>query len=217
MNLAGVPLALTGALSIAGNIGGVAFLRAVPHAYKPSAIAAWHAEASAVPESAVASAVSFGIGLGAMSAFAAALAQSNYARTPPAQLTWLVTGATLIGAGALLNAGGSLLAGAAIRQAPVLTSSGATGRALLDAALLTDATFNVLLGLGLVLANVALARATGFPTWIAWLGIAAGVASLPVGLQVVSDTAARGIVLSGTLWLVWIAAVSAHALFGARP
>ena len=214
MNISAVPLALTGLLAIAGNIAGVVFLSAVPHAYKFSTIAAWHSEASAVPGSALASAMAFAIGLGAMAAFAMSLAQLHTARTSLA--SWLSTGAALIAAGALLNAAGSVLAGAAIRQDPFVSDSITAGRAMLDGALLADAAFNVLIGFGLILTNVALLRASGYPRWIASIGLAAGVASLPVGLQAVSDSFAAGIVISGSLWLVWIAAISLHAIFEAR-
>ena len=81
----------------------------------------------------------------------------------------------LISIGAVLNAAGALAPAAARLLDP---AEPAAPRALLALAVYADAAFNLLLGIGLVLANVALWR-EGAPAWFAVLGIAAGVASVP--------------------------------------
>jgi len=74
--------------------------------------------------------------------------------------------------------------------------------------------FNLALAFGLVSINVALLRDGAVPMWFAALGIVAGVASLPVAGQAVSDTLARGILISGPLWLAWLIAFAVRGFRG---
>jgi len=122
--------------------------------------------------------------------------------------------------GTLLAAGGALL-DAAGTQAPTVAVSliareGEATRALLGMALALDASFNLLLGVGLVLANVALGDASGWPRWLRGLGLVAGLASLPVAGQLHSDRFADLLAVAGPLWLLWIAAVAFRLLRSPR-
>ena len=80
-------------------------------------------------------------------------------------------------------------------------------RALLGTTLTLDALFNALFGAGLVLAALALGRAERRPV-LAALGVAAGLASLPVSLQVASDAGAAWLAVAAPLWLAFVAATS---------
>ena len=83
----------------------------------------------------------------------------------------------------------------------------AVAQGCLWSTLLLDATFNGLLGLGLLLMTLGLRRADGWPRGLRPLVALAGLASLPVALQFVSDGYAGLLLLSGPLWaaaLIWI-------------
>jgi hypothetical protein len=73
--------------------------------------------------------------------------------------------------------------------------------ALLGFTLALDALFNLLLGLGLLgLASPLLARERS-PRWPGVLALAAGLASIPVSLQVVAPFGATLLAVAGPLWL----------------
>jgi hypothetical protein len=78
---------------------------------------------------------------------------------------------------------------------------------LLGLTLSLDALFNLLFGGGLVLAAAAVARAEERP-WLGWLGLAAGLATLPVALQFMSAPAAAWLAVAGPLWLAYVLATS---------
>ena len=84
----------------------------------------------------------------------------------------------------------------------------AVGQALLAVTLHLDASFNLALGAGLVLANAAAGKGSGWPAWLRALGIVAGLASLPVALQFWADPFAKLLAISGPLWLAWFAAAA---------
>lgn len=180
------PFALCGFAGVALNVLAVAALREVPHTYAPGDVAAWLAETRAHPDAATLSAVAFTVGLVALAAFAAGLARGG----------WSTVGAVFFGAGALLDAAGTM--------APIgaLHVGDDAGRALLWLTLLLDSAFNGLLGVGLL----CLAAASVWPRALRVLAAVAGLASLPVGLQFTSDAFARLLVVAGPLWLavvVW--------------
>jgi hypothetical protein len=56
--------------------------------------------------------------------------------------------------------------------------------------------------------NLAAGDRAGWPRWLRALGVAGGLASLPVALQFWSDPYARLLALSGPLWLAWFTAVA---------
>lgn len=185
-----LPVALAGWSGLALNLVAVAALREVPHTYAPGDVPAWLAETLAHPLASTVSAWSFTLGLVLLAAWAAGLAFAT-------RTAWAVVGASLFGLGALLDAAGTLGVIAALHVEP------AAGLALLWTTLLLDSAFNALLGLGL------LAFAAGLPAdWprpLRALGVVAGLASLPVGLQFHADAFARLLALSAPLWLAFVA------------
>jgi hypothetical protein len=199
--------------AVAGNVLGVAFLWEVPEPYRPGDIAAWYGGLVARPLAAQLSAWSFVVGLVLLAAFLVLLAVA----VRPRSRGWLLAGASLAAFGAVVNAAGSAAPLAAVRFVDPSQLGGLqAAKALLGLALATDAAFNLLLGLGLVALNLALGRESGWPAWQRALGVAAGLASLPVAGQVVSDGLARLLAVSGPLWLAWIAAASAAGLWQGR-
>ncbi len=200
--------ALLGFIGVAGNVAGVLFLLDVTGAYKPDRLDTWAAFSMAHPQATVASAASFILGLLALIGWAAGLAR--HAPSPASRF-----GAGAIAAGALLNAAGCVgplvlvthvLPGADGAAAPV-------ARALLGVALTLDATFNLLLGLGLLgLASALWGRGERA---LAGLGIVAGLASLPVAGQPFSLAAANLLAVAGPLWLAFVAWSSVRLLRGA--
>jgi hypothetical protein len=205
------PAGVAGLVGVALNVVAVAALRRVPHAYRPGDVAAWLAELRADPFSAQLSACAFTVGLVALAAFAAGLAlnvahRHNLAVTDRRSLA--VTGAAFFGGGALLDAAGTMMPIAALHL------DQATGVALLWLTLLLDSAFNGLLAIGLLCLANALRPDDGWPRALRWLGIVAGLASLPVALQFSSDFFANLLVVAGPLWLVWVTWTSVLLLRG---
>jgi hypothetical protein len=192
----GAALGMAGA---AGNVVAVALLGDVAGAYRLGGLDAWAASAPAHPAASVSSAVAFTVGLLALAGWAAALGRR--VRHPLARL-----GATWMAVGAILNAAGTVTpAVLVLHVAPACGGEAClpTARALLGLTLTLDALFNLLFGLGLVAAAVALGRVERRPA-LSVLGIAAGLASLPVSLQFVLDAASDLLVVAGPLWLAFV-------------
>jgi hypothetical protein len=203
--------AAAGALGIAGNVLGVLFLADVPGAYRAGALEAWAAGTAAHPAESVASAVAFTVGLLALGGWAAALGRR--VRRPLAR-----AGAASMAAGAFLNAAGTLTpAVLALHVAPACAGEAClpVARALLGLTLSLDAAFNLLFGAGLVAFAASFARAERRPA-LGALGLAAGLATLPVALQITSDAAARWLAVAGPLWLAFVLATS-FLLWRGRP
>ena len=197
--------AIAGILGILGNVGAIWFLWPAAHSWKPGRLDLWYAEYAARPLDAALSGWSFTVGLAALAVFFAMLSEATRAERPGL----LRLGTLLAAAGALLDAAGT--------QAPTVAVSligreGEATRALLGMALALDASFNFLLGTGLVLANVALGGASGWPRWLRGLGLVAGLASLLVAGQLHSDRFADLLAIAGPLWLLWIGAVAFRLL-----
>jgi len=197
--------ATAGVLGILGNVGAIYFLWPAAHSWKPGRLDLWYAEYAARPLDAALSGWSFTVGLAALSVFFVML--SEVARADRPSLFRL--GTLLAAAGALLDAAGT--------QAPTVAVSligheGEATRALLGMALALDASFNFLLGVGLVLVNLGLGRASGWPGWLRGLGLVSGLASIPVAGQLHSDSFANLLAIAGPLWLAWIAAVAVRML-----
>ena len=189
--------ALAGWLGAALNVLAVAFLRHAPHAYRAGDLTAWHAELLQDPTATLASGWCFTVGLVLLAAFGLGLPEAVESRRPG----WLALGGRLFALGALLDAAGTLAPPVAALAFP--TAGDGPARALLGLSLALDATFNVLLGLGLLAMAAALDR---FPIWLRVLGAGAGLASLPLGAQLHADRAADWLALSGPLWLAWLTA-----------
>jgi hypothetical protein len=192
------PTALAGAAGVVLNLVAVAALGPVPHTYAPGNVSAWRAETVAAPGHSTVSAWAFTLGLVLLAAFAAGLSDAADTRAR----AWARLGAALFGGGALLNAAGTLA------PVAVLHVSADVGEALLWMTLLLDASFNALLGLGLLAWAAALAPEAGWPRWLRGWAVLAGLASLPVALQFHSDTFARLLAVSGPLWTGWVMAAS---------
>ncbi len=204
---------VAGLVGVALNVVAVAALRHVPHAYRPGDVSAWLAELQARPLSTQLSAWAFTVGLVALTAFAAGLAltvanRRNLAVTDRRNLA--VAGAAFFGGGALLDAAGTMAPIAALHVDP------STGVALLWLTLLLDSAFNGLLAIGLLCLAGALRADDGWPVPLRWLGIVAGLASLPVALQFSSDFFANLLAVAGPLWLAWVTWTSVLLLRGRR-
>lgn len=184
-----LPAALAGWLGLALNLVAVAALREVPHTYAPGDVPAWLRETLDHPTASTLSAWSFTVGLVLLAAWAAGLA-----RAVPRSA--VVVGACLFGLGALLDAAGTPGVIAALHV------DASAGLALLWMTLLLDSAFNLLLGLGLL--AIAVGLPADWPRPLRVLGVVAGLASLPVGLQFASDTFARMLAVSAPLWLAFV-------------
>ena len=195
---------IAGLAGVALNVVAVAALRPVPHAYRPGDLDAWLAEARAVPGRVEISGWAFTLGLAGLATWAVGLAQTM----PAESRSGARSGASLVAFGALLDAAGTLLPVAA------LSTDDATGKALLQASLLLDASFNGLLGAGLLTLGLSAGAKSSWPRRLRTLAVAAGVASLPVALQARSDTAARLLLLAGPLWLSFVTWTSIRMLRG---
>jgi hypothetical protein len=195
--------AACGAVGIVGNVLGVVFLRDVPGAYRPGSLDAWSAGSLAHPAATVASAVAFTLGLLALAAWGGALGRRT--RGPLGR-----AGGAAIAAGTLANAAFTLApAVLVLHVAPGCAGDACrpVARALLGLTLSLDALFNLLFGVGLALAAVALGRAERRPV-LGALGVVAGIASVPVSLQIASDAAAAWLAVAAPLWLAFVAATS---------
>jgi hypothetical protein len=195
--------AACGAVGIAGNVLGVVFLADVPGAYRPGSIERWIAGSLAHPEATVASAVSFTLGLVALAGWARALGERLGDPLGRAGAAAMVTGS-------LANALGTLTpAVLVLHVAPGCAGEACApvARALLGITLSLDALFNLVFGAGLVLAAAALVRGAARPV-LGGLGVLAGLATIPVSLQIASDAAAAWLVVAGPLWLAFVAATS---------
>lgn len=181
--------AIAGFAAAALNLTAVAALWHMPNVYKPENVGLWLDQALAAPQATRVAAVAFTIGLSALVPFCVALAH----RDRP-----IAIGASLIAAGALLDAAGTMAPVGALQVArPV-------GEGLLWLTLLLDSAFNALLGLGLVAIAAAMRPEAGWPRGLRVLGFVAGAASLPVAFQFAADAYARLLAVSGPLWVGWV-------------
>jgi hypothetical protein len=201
--------AALGFLGVAGNVVGVAALADVEGAYRPGSLAAWAAGSLAHPGATVVSAVAFTVGLLALAGWAAALGRRLGG--PRGDLA-----ARALAAGAALDAAGTLApAILVLHVAPACAGEACqpVARALLGATLSLDALFNLAFGAGLALAGWVLFRSGR--RLLGGLGLAAGLATLPVAGQLAWEAAARWLVVAGPLWLAFVLATSA-LLWGGR-
>jgi hypothetical protein len=200
--------AILGLLGVAGNVLGVVLLRDVPGAYRPGSLDAWAAGSLAHPAAAAWSAVAFTLGLVALAGWALSLGR-DFGPGPARAAVWSMV------AGSLLNAAGTLAPAVLVLHVAPGASAEAirpTARALLGLTLSLDGLFNLLFGMGLAVAAAAVARAErpagGGLGWLGCLGVAAGLATAPVALQIVSDGAAAWLAVAGPLWLAYVLARS---------
>lgn len=185
--------AACGILAVVLNVAAVVALADQPNAYQPGELEAWRQQAVAHPWASTISAWTFTVGLVLLAAFALGVAATRATQSQGA--AW--TASILVAAGALLDAAGTPLVVGVVTQ---LAQDASAGRALLAVTLHLDATFNALLGLGLLLWAYALKGTT------AWRGLAAvaGAMSLVVAAQGQSAWAARMLAVAGPLWLTWV-------------
>jgi hypothetical protein len=198
--------AVLGGIGVLGNVVGVMMLGGVEGAYKPAGLGAWVESAPAHPGGSVASAFAFTVGLLALAAWATAL--GGRLRGPAAALA---TGAMVVGA--VVNAAGTLApAVLVLHVAPACAGAGEgcapVARALLGLTLSLDALFNLSFGAGMALAGLCLWRAGRRPV-LGGLGVAAGLATIPVAGQVAWQGAAAWLAVAGPLWLAFVTATSA--------
>ncbi len=202
--------AALGVVGFLGNVVGVAALNGVEGAYRPGGLGAWAESARAHPGASVASAVAFTVGLLALAGWAAALGRRLGGPLAP-----LAAGAMAVGA--VLDAAGTLLPAVLVLHVAPACAAGAclaVARALLGVTLSLDALFNLAFGAGLALAGWSLWRAGRRPA-VGGLGLAAGLATLPVAGQLAWEPAARLLAVAGPLWLAFVLATSV-LLWGGR-
>ncbi|MBX7101545.1 MAG: hypothetical protein K1X89_27775 [Myxococcaceae bacterium] len=190
-------LGLTGLAGVALNVAAVAFLRPIPHAYRPEALEAWLAECAAAPQATAASGWAFTVGLVALAVFFLGLAA-------PATSSTFRAGAHWFALGAVLDAAGTLAPIAAVH------AGASAGPALLQLSLLLDSAFNACLGLGLVL--LALGSQGRWPAWLRAGSAVAGLLTVPVALQFFSPRAADLLLVAGPLWLAVVAVLSVRTV-----
>jgi hypothetical protein len=197
--------AACGLVGVAGNILGVVALRGVPSAYRPQTMPSWVAEVLAAPEAVTTSAIAFTIGLLALAGWALIL--GSQLKTPAAR----VAGA-IIAVGAAFNAAGTVAPLVLALHLGPACGAGAdclpAGLALLGMSLAFDALFNLLLGVGLVILAAVIWKRRAGGRWLAPLAGLAGVASIPVSLQISEVWAANLLIVAGPLWLIFITVVS---------
>ena len=201
--------AALGVVGVVGNVVGVAALHGVEGAYRPGGLGAWAESSLAHPGASVASAVAFTVGLLALAGWAAALGRRLGGPLAP-----LAAGAMAVGA--VLNAAGTLTPAVLVLHVAPACGDGAcvaVARALLGVTLSLDALFNLAFGAGLALAGWSLWRAGRRP--VGGLGLAAGLATLPVAGQIAWESAARLLAVAGPLWLGFVLATSV-LLWGGR-
>lgn len=202
--------AAAGLLGAAGNAAGVAALYEVPAAYRPGTLDTWAAQAALHPGASIASALAFTLGLLLLAGWAGHMRSA--APDPASRAAWAA-----MALGAVLNAAGCVAP--VVLVAHVLPGCGdaaacaPVARALLGLTLSLDALFNLLFGGGLLVVGLSAWR-RGEGRALPALGVAAGLATLPVSLQVVSDGAARLLALAGPLWLAYVVAASARSWRG---
>ncbi len=195
--------AALGVVGVVGNVVGVAALHDVEGAYRPGGLGAWAESAMAHPGASVASAVAFTVALLALAGWAAALGRRLGG--PLARLA-----AAAMAVGAVVNAAGTLTPAVLVLHVAPACGGGcpAVARALLGLTLSLDALFNLAFGAGMALAGWSLWTAGRRPV-VGGLGLAAGLASLPVAGQIAWDQAARLLAVAGPLWLGFVLATSA--------
>jgi hypothetical protein len=187
---------IAGIVGVIGNVLGVVVLGDISSAYRPDEVATWTGQVLHAPAAATASGVAFTLGV---------IALAGWALVMGARL------ATVVAAGAMLNAAGTLAPLVVVHLlAPACGETEAchaASMALLGGSLALDALFNLLLGIGLMLIGRAMFIAA-WPSWLAWLTTVAGIASIPVSLQVVSPLGADLLAIAGPLWLTAILVIS---------
>jgi hypothetical protein len=185
--------------AVAGNVLGVLFLHQFEKPYRLSGLDGWTRDCLSHPTETVLSSFSFVIGLAALVIWVLDLEQ----RLPEGAGK---RGAWVIALGAAVNAAGCFTPLVLALHAGAMSdpSLPTLGRALLGMTLSLDGFFNFSLGVGLVMIGLAL-RKTKAPKGLAWLALAGGAASFPASLQMIWDPAAQALLLSGPLWLFFIA------------
>jgi hypothetical protein len=185
------PGAVAGVAGAVGNVLGVLFLADTPGAYRPGGLDAWAAGVAARPGDTVASAIAFTLGLLALAWWARSVGRRA------GGLLGRAAGMAMV-VGAILNAAGCV--------APLVLALHVAPAC--GAGCGPDALFNLLFGAGLAAAALSLARRERRPV-LGLLGLVAGLVTMVVSLQFVSDTAARWLAVAGPLWLAWVLAASA--------
>jgi hypothetical protein len=195
--------AVLGVLGVAGNVLGVTALAEVPAAYRPASLDVWAAQAAQHPGATSASAVAFALGLLALAGWARGLAAGLGGGRGHAGIPAMIAGAAMNAAGCVAPL---VLVTHVLPGCAGTGSCAPTARALLGLTLTLDAAFNLLFGLGLAMEGASLRRRGA--RWLGALGLAAGLATLPVSLQVVSERAANLLYVAAPLWLAFVLATS---------
>lgn len=201
-----------GLLAVLLNVLGVLPLDDIHAAYKPGRLLEWYTQIQEHTTATALSALAFSLGVLLLPLFAPGLR----ALAPRSAL--LGPSGILLTLGGVINSLGSLcplvVAWQLVPTCPVRESCAPAASALLGLALTTDALFNLLLGLSLILGGAAL-FSSGHRR-LGLLGALAGALTVPVAAQVRWVAGADWLAVAGPCWLLWIAAASVVLIRGSR-
>lgn len=199
-----------GLIAVLGNTVAVFALAKTPHTYKPGTLLKWFEEACQDPQGTILSSWAFALGLIAMIPFVRGLSRL-WGDSKLGDM-----GESLISFGALCNCLGTLFPFVLVAYLVPLFSDPselkAIAAAMLGLALVLDAFFNLVFGLGLVLVGFALWR-SGWRK-LGGLGLVSGLLTMPVVLQAGYLSFAYLVLLAGPLWLLWIVCASVVLIRG---
>lgn len=197
------PAAISGVIAVVLNLGAVYFLLDTPAVYKPWLLPAWHDAIRMRPEIHAVTSVLFSLGIFSLIPVARALGQRF--RSMGSGLG--ATGALCIEVGALINGAASLLpfvVALYLNPEEMASSKVAietVSYGLLGVALIGDAGFNLIFGLGILFCSLSeVRRLRGY----AIFGIVTGLNVCVVSGQAVSIALARWLGVAGPLWLIWL-------------
>ena len=199
-----------GLVAVALNILGIVALKDVTTPYQVGGLDGWITSLPDHPGATSLSAVFFTFAVLTMIPYAWALQHHD-------NRTGIRLGALSISVGAIMNAVATMIPFVVVTHllpsCLSMDSCNPIARGMLGYAITMDGLFNALLGFGLL--------TIGF-TWIgdlnrrklAIVGILAGIFTLPVSLQPISDTCQQMLVIGGPLWLLFITITSLEMLRG---
>lgn len=115
-------------------------------------------------------------------------------------------GAALVATAGVINAPTALLPFVVVTHLP--HGETALGETLLGIALSVDGLFSLVLGCGLILISLGMARAVQYPMWLSGFGLVAGLLCVGAFGRAWSSTAADFSLLAGPVWCAWFATAS---------
>jgi len=201
-----------GLIAVVLNVLGIVALKDVGMAYKIGQLDNWISTMPSFPGASSLSALAFTFAVLTMIPYAWALHNRDNHAT-------VSLGSLCISIGALMNAVGTFLPMVVVLHVlpacDSLENCRPLARGLLGYAITMDGLFNFLLGAGLLCIGTAWVRMPERRK-IAGLGILAGLTTLPVSLQPISDACQSFLAVGGPLWLLFITITSVQLLREAK-